>query len=455
MLKLPHPFRVALLATALATSGAAHADSLDELKGLVGANDAPSAWAMAQRMEPQSAGDPEFDFWFGIAARGAGQKNDALFAFERVVVAQPDNARAKLELADVHYQFGNTAEARTLFDEVLASNPPEPVQQKVRDYLAAIDSAEQGKQAKVRYIVGFAAGHDSNIGSSTDVAAHDTVFGPQTLVLNGASLATDAAFLDWRAGLEYVAPVSQRTLRFFSANVQRRDNEDLFAGGNFDNTQLSLSGGWLLRRGTATWRIPVGVQALWAESVRTGALAANDDRFVTTVGAEYSKPVSAQSSIAWFGRVGDSHYPSESVRNAWLLSAGGSYGWSAQDAPVSITTSLTLSAEPAQEDTAVGEKDYIAALRTNLRWGMAADQFLTVGFGVQTTQYRQPPPPPVFPPGSPDRQDLLIDVALGWQWSLEKDLTLNADLTVMQNDSQRSLYDFDRTQFRLGSTWRF
>lgn len=453
---MPKLYPILCMAISLAAAGQSHADSIEELRALAGEGNAPEAWSMAERMAAASAGDPEFDFWYGIAARGAGHRNEALFAFERVTVAQPDNARAKLELADLQYQFGNLAEARSLFGEVLASNPPEPVQQKVRNYLGAIDAAEQGKKSRIRYVVGFAAGHDSNVGSATDVALHDTFVGAQTLLLNEASLASDAAFTESRVALDYVAPASQRTLRYFSASLQRRDNEEILAGGNFDNTQLSLSGGWMLRRGNVTWRIPVAVQALWAESVRTGPAPVNDDRFLTTIGAEYSRPLSAQASVAWFGRVGDSHYPSEANRNSWLLSAGGSYGWSAATAPLSFSAALVVSAEPAQEDAAAArnsEKEYVVGVRGGVRWAVADQHAITAGLGLQSTQYRQAPL--VYPGGSPDRADRLIDMTLGWQWVPGKDWTLDADVTQVSNDSQRALYDFDRTQLRLGSTWRF
>lgn len=448
--------RVTLAALMLASSPIVFADSVVELRTLVGANDSAAAWSMAQRMAGESSGDPEFDFWYGLAAKSAGLKNEAMFAFERVLVVQPENARAKLELADVHFQFGNAAEARVLFDEVLASNPPEPVQQKIRTYLGALAVGEQSKKSKLTYTVGLGAGHDSNIGSSTDIALHDTFVGPSTLLLAASALPADAAFIEAKAGVDYVSPVSQRTLRFLSASAQRRDNEDIFSGGNFDNTQLSLSGGWMLRRGTATWRIPLGVQALWAESIQSGAAPVNDDRFLFSVGAEYSKPLSSRTSMAWYGRLGDSHYVSDADRSTYQVMAGGSYSWTADQAPISVTGSLTLSTEPAQEDTVPAsnsEKEYIAAARATLRWSLKAANSLTFGLGAQRTQYRQAPS--IYPVGSPDRSDLLTDVAVGWQWLPEKNWTLNADVSVMQNDAQLYLFDFDRTQFRLGSTWRF
>ena len=54
------------------------------------------------------------------------------------------------------------------------------------------------------------------------------------------------------------------------------------------------------------------------------------------------------------------------------------------------------------------------------------------------------------------REDMLADVSCGWQWQLERDWQVNADLSYANNDSaDNALYDYDRVQVRLGSTWRF
>lgn len=443
--------RACVAALFLSAAPAALADSLDELRGLVGGNDAQAAWAMAQRMAPEASGDVEFDFWYALAARAAGQKNESLFAFERVLAAQPDNARARLELAELEFQYGNHAEARRLFGEVLADNPPDTIQQRIRASLAAIDAGERNRRARVNYVLGVAVGHDSNIGSATDIANQDDIL--PGFVLLPQSLATDAMVMDLRAGLELVAPVNQRTLRFLAANLQRRDNEDFFAGGNFDNTQFSVSGGWLLKRGTAAWRIPLGVQALWAESLKPTAAPVNDDRYLFTVGVEYSRPLSARTGWVAFARIGSSHVPSSPDRNAQLALAGLGWNWSAAQAPVTVSTTLHVGTEPTEDSTLPAKangKDYVA-LRAGVRWSFTEGHALHGGLGWQDTQYQAAAP--VLPSA---RQDQLLDFSVGWQWQVDSRWTVNADVSVAQNDSQgNTLFDFDRTQARLGSTWRF
>lgn len=416
------------------------ADSVDELRALVDAGDA-KAWDMAQRMEAGNAGDADFDFWYGLAAKAAGKKNQAVFAFERVVASQPGNARAKLELADAYYQFGNTAEAKVLFEEVLASTPPDPVQQRIRTYLGAIDAGEKRKKTSVSGYVTIAAGHDSNINSATSEVQHDIpgIFIPLSLPVS--ALETDSVFGDLRAGIDVVQPVNQRHARFFGASVQARDNEDLLSGGNFDYTQASLTGGWALQRGTARWRIPLAAQALRVED--------DEARYLVSVGAEYNRPLSANTSLSWFGQFASTHFSSQESRDTRQLLLGGAWSWSGS--ALRLTASAHLGTEPAVDsEFDYNGRDYVAT-RLNLRYPLSSRQSLYGALGVQQSQYKG-----AQPLLGAEREDLLADASLGWQLKLGTDWTLNADLTHAHNMSaDNELFDFERTVAMLGATWRF
>lgn len=438
---------VFLSALLLTASPLASADSVNELRELVERSDS-AAWSMATRMEDQHAGDPEFDFWYGLAAKAAGKPQQAVFAFERVVANQPGNARARLELAEALFQFGNRREARRLFDEVLATTPPEPVQQRIRSYQQAMESADKAQKTSVTGFVTLAGGHDSNISSTTDVATHDYLLVPITL--QPQSLEADAGFVELRAGLNVVQPVNQRTLRFLTVNAQRRDNERLLSGNNFDYTTLGASGGWLLRRGAATWRIPLNVQALWAES--PGAV--NDDRYVFSAGIEYNRPLTSRTAVTWFGQGGNMHYPSEENRNAWMAVVGGGYTWNSAQQPLRVMTTLHLGTEPTEESGQAAEmngRDY-AALRANLRRSLSSTQSLYGAVGVQYSEYHDE----IALSTWGVRKELLADVSLGWQLQLDRNWSVNLDLAHAVNASRgNELFDYDRTQVKLGSTWRF
>jgi len=435
--RLLRPFLVLVL---MVVAVPARADSVEELRALVEAGDA-RAWDMAERMESGSAGDADFDFWYGLAAKAAGKKNQAVFAFERVVASQPGNARAKLELADAYYQFGNHTEARTLFEAVLASTPPDPVQQRIRTYLGAIAAGEQRRKTNVSGFVTIAVGHDSNINSATSEVQHDIpgIFIP--LSLPASALETDAVFGDLRAGIDVVQPVNQRHARFFGASVQARDNDELLSGGNFDYTQASVTGGWALRRGTANWRIPLAAHALRVEDDET--------RYLVSVGAEYNRPLSANTSMSWFGQFAGTHYASQENRDTRQLLLGGAWNWSGS--ALRLTASGHVGIEPAVDsDYAYNGRDYVA-VRLSLRYPLSSRQSLYGALGAQQSQYRE-----VQPLLGIEREDLLADASLGWQFKPGSDWTINADLTHTQNASaDNELFDFERTVAMLGATWRF
>ncbi|HEB98506.1 MAG TPA: tetratricopeptide repeat protein, partial [Thiotrichales bacterium] len=73
------------------------------------------------------AGDPDFDMAFGLAALEFGHPEQAVFAFERVLMIRPWDHRARLELGRAQLANGNFAAARESFQTVLDAQPPETV----------------------------------------------------------------------------------------------------------------------------------------------------------------------------------------------------------------------------------------------------------------------------------------------------------------------------------------
>jgi len=93
-------------------------------------------------MEPQRAGDPQFDYLLGIAALDAGDPQRAVFALERVLAQQPDNALARAEIARAFYAMGEREAARQEFEAVRKYAIPEEAKATVDRFLSAIAAAE-------------------------------------------------------------------------------------------------------------------------------------------------------------------------------------------------------------------------------------------------------------------------------------------------------------------------
>src|SRR3546814_15830859 len=79
----------------------------------------------------ERAGDPDFDYIYGLAAADSGKPAEAIIAFQRVLAVQPDNALARAELARAHALAGDIDTARAHFDPVVQDpSLPDPVRQR-------------------------------------------------------------------------------------------------------------------------------------------------------------------------------------------------------------------------------------------------------------------------------------------------------------------------------------
>ena len=92
--------KVALLALLALLPGFALADELtDHAKTLLEQNKAAEAFALLNVEESVRAGEVSYDLLLGISAVESGQNTRAVFALERVLAMEPNNARARAEIA--------------------------------------------------------------------------------------------------------------------------------------------------------------------------------------------------------------------------------------------------------------------------------------------------------------------------------------------------------------------
>lgn len=199
---------------------------------------------------------PQLDVLFlvGLAALGAAEHpetpkaerkdylNEAIDAFHRILVVQPELVRVRLELARAFYVKGDDRLSRKEFERVLAEDLPPPVVANIRTFLASIRQRRRWSG-----YFGMAMAPDTNItGSATD----EKVYIPDLLFGSGQLLAADYN-PDLRSGLgirvwgggEYEHPLSPKMRLRAGGGVSRTEYE----GRDFDSTFLFAHGGprWL------------------------------------------------------------------------------------------------------------------------------------------------------------------------------------------------------------------
>src|SRR5512146_895783 len=90
-----------------AFAAGASADAFtDRAKRLIEQGQQKAAYDLLLPQESARAGDPVYDYLLGIAANDMHDYERAVFALERVLAVQPNNALARAEIAKAYFAMG-------------------------------------------------------------------------------------------------------------------------------------------------------------------------------------------------------------------------------------------------------------------------------------------------------------------------------------------------------------
>lgn len=156
---------MALPAFALDPAGLLQAEQL------VRTGQAAQAYAALAPEQFSQAGNPEFDYLFGLAALETGQASTATLAFERVLAVAPNHGAARLDMGRAYAALGDLPRARQEFALALALNPPPAARATIARYQAEMEAREQAPATRLTAYVEAGLGSDGNVtqgpGSST------------------------------------------------------------------------------------------------------------------------------------------------------------------------------------------------------------------------------------------------------------------------------------------------
>ena len=160
---LPVNFRRAILSCACCFALAASAAGLpdfDALRARLQAGEHQAVLDELRSLEFDFAGEPEFDYLFGVSAIRAGEVNVGAFALERVLAVSPSHIGARFELAMSYVLLGNFEVGIKELEKLLArENLPESQRQIVLAHLSRIEGElrrrEQAAAERDRERYGF------------------------------------------------------------------------------------------------------------------------------------------------------------------------------------------------------------------------------------------------------------------------------------------------------------
>ncbi len=271
------------LAVAATQSARPATTVLDDAQTMIREGRPADALRLLAANEVALAGEPLYDYLYGVAALDSGQAALAVPAFERVLANDPKSAHARLELGRALFESGDRSAARRQFTYLLSQNPPPTVRDTANAYLRLMEAPPAARSSGWHAGYEFGTGYDSNANSST----HDADF--FGIVLDPSNVEQSSAFANlglWLAhrGNVGAAGSSRTTLRvghrwnpeaeFVDQSIASLDSTLYFGSGP---TVFSIgAGGYygLLDGDAHQWGVNVdlGISRQIGEGWRTSAL---------------------------------------------------------------------------------------------------------------------------------------------------------------------------------------
>ncbi len=401
------------------------------------------AYRIGLQFLPALEGEPIFDLHFGVAAIDSGFASQGAFALERVLMNEPTNDYARLELGRAYFILEEDDRAKAEFESVLNADPPPPedVTNNIRPYLSAIDSRAAWRETTFIANVELGSGYDSNILAAPD---DDLFFIP--LLGGEASLGgteESDTFHQLKLDAMISHPVRYGLNLFLSGNALKRDNHS----DQINIESLGVQSGVIYRNGDHTVRA----------AIQANALDVDSDAYRDTVGlsASWQYSLSPRASINAFGQVNQLSYELLEFRDATLRLFGLSYRYQFI-APLRPVVSFGINAgkEDADNDDLSGalqntERDILGAtasldltinneLRVSGVLGYEQSDYATEELLFQTI-----------------REDKMYRGSLGVVWTPTDNLFIKLDASVSPRRSNIPIVEYDRNQFTLSVRYRY
>ncbi len=424
-----------------ANAAESEAELVAQMNALIEVGRYQEAYILAQTGLFDYEGEPNFDFVYGLAALESGRPDEAVFAFERVAINNPEQQRVRLELARAYFLSQNYAASETLFTEVLATNPDENVRANIEAFLQLIDQAQSSTESVLNFSLAINAGTDSNINSATELGVIPTPIGDVTLSQGGQEI--DDSFTEYSGNLGYVRPLDNNRNIMLQGNYNHRNNHVT------DQFDLTVASGQF----SYNWGLNSNLRYSHALRVQLVELAKR----------KFQDSVTFLNSLQ---RIGNNGW-SQSLTAAYTrvrYATGQNVNANLRDInQFLVSGSITKSSNRNQLNTSIfwGDDDIQKPLGRNNETqfvGLAiANQYLLrpqhMLYGRASVQINDHGgPDPIF---NITRNNNTASASLGWIWQLNSNLTLTTDFTYSDNESNIDLYSWDRKRLQTGLRIQF
>lgn len=399
------------------------------------------AYELGYRDLSQEAGNPNFDMIFGVSAQRAGELDQALFAFERVLMYDSKTQVARFELARTHFMLGNLITARRHFNQLLESDPqpPSEAMKRIQWYMAAIDAREAGKAVAAndgitRIYLGARFGFDSNPSNYThkSVMVNIPLIGQDTIKYDVES----DTFHELTAGISRFQQQGKSWGWFLGGDASLRGYHD--KQDDMDNYSLGLqAGGILLGK---TWRLSLPLQI--NQQVRDD----DNEVLVLAMAAEFNHRLTTKTDYTLFGQVAAIDYKPTNNRDAKSYTTGLIFSYRTTD-QLRYYAGPIYGVENADEEAGKEHGRDLFGIRTGSSYAITDRQRFDLNLNYLNTKHHDKTNPLH---GSKTRSDDQLSMGIKYSYRYPKDWLFDLGLQHSQHMSNINLYTYHRTQISAG-----
>lgn len=422
--------RFALLVAGLLFAGLARADAVtDNARALLDKGDAKEAYALLEPLEPQRAGDPEFDFLLGLAALEVGKNTNAVFALERVLAVDPNHVRARAEIARAYAALGETKTAKQEFETVKRQGVPPEVAVTIDRLLSAIDRVEDEGRTVIRGYVEGTIGYDTNANSATDsrnIAV--PLFGGAIFTLSPAGVRRSDSFTAVGAGASLRMPLNKEWALTASVAGNKRMNSDLDI---FDTGSTDAHIGVVRTYGKDVFSVALQHNQFWVDN----------DRYRQALGftAQWQHNYDARNQSSLYIQYSDLDYQSQEARNANRFVIGANFAHALPGFKTVFYGGAYLADEAAKKDAFQHLGHTAVGLRGGVQHEFHRDAKLFANLAYENRHYGNTDP--FF---LKTRQDGQWNLGVGVAWTPAKNWLVTPQFQYTRNNSNIALNDYKR-----------
>ena len=220
-------------------------------RNLLDQKKAAEAYALLEPLEGKRAGEPDFDYWLGVAAIESGKPERAAIALERALIIKPNAAGARFELARAYFIMGTYELSKLEFERLLAQNPTPDGKKAIENFLVEIEKRKTKSRSTLAAYIDLSAGRDNNISSTTDNFAQgvQSAFGIPNILPTGNSVKRSASYGALQGSVDFRYALTDDLAGVFNLDANGRKYQ---RASDFDIKNVDTMLGLLYRFGDSS-----------------------------------------------------------------------------------------------------------------------------------------------------------------------------------------------------------